>query len=165
MRPGPNQKRGRGRGNGRKPSSRSQSVDSNGPSVRIRGNAYQVLEKYLALAREATTAGDRVSAENYFQHAEHYFRIVNANASNNSPNSSHNNGQNRQQQPMGPGHREPPDPRDQPQPAVAVEAPDRQAKTNGSSQPEGGNSSNGSAPSDGPDGPDSDDSDSSQAPV
>lgn len=166
MRPGPNQKRGRGRGNGRKPSSRSQAVDSNGPSVRIRGNAYQVLEKYLALARDATSAGDRVSAENYFQHAEHYFRIVNASASN--------NGQNRQQQPTGPGHREQPhvaDPRGQPQPGTAVEAADRQAKTNGSSQPEGGKGANGSGPSDGadgpdgPDGPNGSDTDNSQVPV
>jgi hypothetical protein len=52
--------------------------DSNGPSVRIRGNAFQVHEKYLALARDAAGAGDRVAAENYYQHAEHYFRIYSA---------------------------------------------------------------------------------------
>lgn len=55
---------------------RNQTYDSNGPDVRIRGNAYQVHEKYLALARDATAAGDRISAENYMQHAEHYFRII-----------------------------------------------------------------------------------------
>ena len=71
--------RGRG-GNGGKQrhmmSPRSQTFDSNGPSGRIRGNAYQVYERYLALARDAQAAGDRITAENYFQHAEHYFRII-----------------------------------------------------------------------------------------
>lgn len=43
--------------------------------MRIRGNAFQVHEKYLGLARDAASAGDRVAAENYYQHAEHYFRI------------------------------------------------------------------------------------------
>lgn len=57
---------------------RSQTFDSNGPDVRIRGNAYQVLEKYLALARDATAAGDRIAAENFYQHAEHYYRLINA---------------------------------------------------------------------------------------
>jgi hypothetical protein len=46
--------------------------------VRIRGNAFQVHEKYLGLARDAASAGDRVAAENYYQHAEHYFRIYSA---------------------------------------------------------------------------------------
>ncbi len=68
----------RGR-NGRKPNvpMRHQTFDSNGPEVRIRGNAYQVHEKYLTLARDATSSGDRIAAENYFQHAEHYFRLMN----------------------------------------------------------------------------------------
>jgi hypothetical protein len=61
------------RGNG---PSRNQTFDSNGPSVRIRGSAHQVMEKYLALARDAAGQGDRVLAENYLQHAEHYFRII-----------------------------------------------------------------------------------------
>jgi hypothetical protein len=92
MRPGPNMKRQRGRNNGRKPHShnphnphmpvRSQTFDSNGPDVRIRGNAYQVLEKYLALARDATAAGDRIAAENFYQHAEHYYRLINASGEN-----------------------------------------------------------------------------------
>lgn len=55
-----------------------QNYDSNGPSVRIRGNAYQVHEKYLQLARDAHSAGDRIMTENYYQHAEHYLRIINA---------------------------------------------------------------------------------------
>ena len=80
MRPGTNSRRSRGRGN-RKPHvpSKNQTFDSNGPEVRVRGNAHQVLEKYLALARDAQAAGDRIAAENYFQHAEHYYRIINAN--------------------------------------------------------------------------------------
>ena len=56
---------------------RIQTFDSNGPSVKIRGNAYQVFERYVALAREAQASGDRVAAENLYQHAEHYFRLMN----------------------------------------------------------------------------------------
>lgn len=83
MRQGPHQKRGRGRGN-RRPNTpnRNQTFDSNGPDVRIRGNAHQVYEKYLNLARDASASGDRVLAESYFQHADHYFRIVSAFAEN-----------------------------------------------------------------------------------
>jgi len=55
-----------------------QVFESSGPSVKIRGNAYQVFERYIALAREAASAGDRIAAENLYQHAEHYFRIMNA---------------------------------------------------------------------------------------
>jgi hypothetical protein len=55
-----------------------QTFDSNGPNVKIRGNAYQVFERYVALAREAQAGGDRIAAENLYQHAEHYFRIMNA---------------------------------------------------------------------------------------
>jgi hypothetical protein len=57
---------------------RHQTFDSNGPDVRVRGNAWQVYEKYQSLARDATSAGDRVLAENYQQHAEHYYRIIEA---------------------------------------------------------------------------------------
>lgn len=80
MRQGPHSKRGRGRGGNRRPNvpNRNQTFDSNGPDVRIRGNAHQVYEKYLGLARDASTAGDRVLAESLFQHADHYFRIYSA---------------------------------------------------------------------------------------
>jgi len=54
----------------------NRSFDSNGPEVKIRGSATQVYEKYLQLARDANSSGDRVMAENYLQHAEHYFRIM-----------------------------------------------------------------------------------------
>lgn len=62
---------------------RNQTFDSGGPEIRVRGNASQVLEKYLALARDASSQGDRIAAENYYQHAEHYFRVINAHNSNN----------------------------------------------------------------------------------
>ncbi len=60
------------------PLNRNHVFDSNGPDVRLRGTAQQLFEKYLQLGRDATGAGDRVMAESYFQHAEHYFRILNA---------------------------------------------------------------------------------------
>src|SRR6201982_4288736 len=90
MRPGPN-KRSRSRNNGNNPHPgrprlphRIQTFDSNGPNVKIRGNAYQVFERYVALAREAAASGDRIAAENFYQHAEHYFRVMNANGEANS---------------------------------------------------------------------------------
>ena len=54
----------------------NRTYDSNGPEVKIRGTASHVYEKYLQLARDANSSGDRVMAENYLQHAEHYYRIV-----------------------------------------------------------------------------------------
>jgi hypothetical protein len=54
--------------------------DSNGPEIKIRGTASHVYEKYLQLARDANASGDRIMAENYLQHAEHYFRIMAAGA-------------------------------------------------------------------------------------
>ena len=56
----------------------SQTLDSNGPNVKIRGNPHQIFERYVALGREASTSGDRVNAENLHQHAEHYFRVMKA---------------------------------------------------------------------------------------
>jgi Domain of unknown function (DUF4167) len=50
--------------------------ESNGPDVKIRGTANHVAEKYLQLARDAQSSGDLISSENYFQHAEHYFRLI-----------------------------------------------------------------------------------------
>jgi hypothetical protein len=72
-----NRSRGRNNNGGRKhlnPLSRN--YESNGPDVKVRGNAAHVAEKYLQLARDAQSSGDNVMAENYLQHAEHYFRIV-----------------------------------------------------------------------------------------
>ena len=83
MRSGPD--RPRGRFNANRPFKQqprvpqnNQTFDSNGPNIKIRGSAYQIFERYLALAREATASGDRIAAENFYQHAEHYFRINNA---------------------------------------------------------------------------------------
>jgi hypothetical protein len=65
------------RGRGRKgPSPLSRSYESNGGDVKIRGTALHIAEKYVQLARDAQSSGDRVAAENYLQHAEHYYRIV-----------------------------------------------------------------------------------------
>lgn len=74
-----NRQRGRNNNGGRKhinPLSRN--FESNGPDVKVRGNASHIAEKYLQLARDAQSSGDSVMAENYLQHAEHYFRIVQA---------------------------------------------------------------------------------------
>lgn len=65
-------------GNRPRPPHRMQVFESNGPTGKIRGNAYQVFERYIAMAREAASAGDRIAAENLYQHAEHYYRIMNA---------------------------------------------------------------------------------------
>ncbi len=54
----------------------NRTFDSSGPEVKIRGSAAHVYEKYLQLARDSNSSGDRVTAENYLQHAEHYFRIM-----------------------------------------------------------------------------------------
>ncbi len=69
---------GGGGGNGNQPLNRNHVFDSSGPDVRLRGTAQQLFEKYLQLGRDATGGGDRVAAEGYFQHAEHYFRILGA---------------------------------------------------------------------------------------
>jgi len=75
MRQGQQNKRARGRH--RKPqNTANRSFESSGPEVKIRGNAAHVAEKYVALARDALSSGDFISAENYHQHAEHYFRIL-----------------------------------------------------------------------------------------
>jgi Domain of unknown function (DUF4167) len=77
MRPGQNKRmRGRPTNNRRGPNPLTRSYESNGPDVKIRGNAHHVAEKYLQLARDAHTGGDPVAAENYLQHAEHYYRLI-----------------------------------------------------------------------------------------
>jgi hypothetical protein len=68
-------KRMRGR-NRKGPNPHSRSYESNGPDVKIRGTALHIAEKYVTLARDAASAGDRVGEQNYLQHAEHYYRIV-----------------------------------------------------------------------------------------
>ena len=58
------------------PNPLQRSYESNGGDVKIRGTALHVAEKYVQLARDAQSSGDRVAGENYLQHAEHYYRIV-----------------------------------------------------------------------------------------
>src|SRR6516165_12408588 len=83
MRNGQNNKRMRNRNNnnnnnnnrrGQNPMTRV--YESNGPDIKIRGTASHIAEKYLQLARDARSSGDPVAAENYYQHAEHYFRLI-----------------------------------------------------------------------------------------
>jgi hypothetical protein len=75
MRQGQQNRRGRGRG--RKPQNPlARNFESNGPDVKIRGTAAHIAEKYMSLARDALASGDMISAESYFQHAEHYNRII-----------------------------------------------------------------------------------------
>ncbi|RZS81949.1 uncharacterized protein DUF4167 [Phyllobacterium myrsinacearum] len=78
MRPVQQNRRMRGRGNNNRkgPNPLSRNYESNGPDVKIRGNAQHIAEKYTTLARDAQSSGDRVMAENYLQHAEHYNRII-----------------------------------------------------------------------------------------
>ena len=93
MRPGQQNKRGRGRNNNNTSSNNNsgggnnnhnrkgsnpltRTYDSSGPDVKIRGTAQHIAEKYATLARDAQSSGDRVVAENYLQHAEHYNRII-----------------------------------------------------------------------------------------
>jgi hypothetical protein len=78
----------RSRGRGRRPQNNggggggnnnpNRTFDSSGPEIKIRGSAAHVYEKYLQLARDANSSGDRVMAENYLQHAEHYYRLLSA---------------------------------------------------------------------------------------
>jgi Domain of unknown function (DUF4167) len=75
MRQGQQNRRGRGRG--RKPQNPlARNYESNGPDVKIRGTAAHIAEKYMSLARDALASGDMIAAESYFQHAEHYNRII-----------------------------------------------------------------------------------------
>lgn len=79
-----NRSRGRGGSNrgggggGRSSNPLNRVYESNGPDVKVRGNAQTIAEKYLQLARDAVSSGENVNAENYYQHAEHYLRIVSA---------------------------------------------------------------------------------------
>jgi Domain of unknown function (DUF4167) len=77
MRNGQNKRmRGRNRKGGGHQNPLSRMYESNGPDVKIRGTASHVAEKYLQLARDAQSSGDPIAAENYYQHAEHYFRLI-----------------------------------------------------------------------------------------
>lgn len=78
-------RRGRSRGNGKRFSAgKNQTFESTGPDVKIRGTAQQVHEKYLSLARDALSSGDRISAEGFFQYADHYYRLFSSANGNSS---------------------------------------------------------------------------------
>ncbi len=95
MNKGPHSKRTRTRNNGKRHTNNKNHIfDSNGPEVRVRGTAHQVLEKYLSLARDASSSGDRITAEGYYQYAEHYYRVI----------SAQQDGQTPPRQPRAPGH-------------------------------------------------------------
>ena len=104
----------------------NRTFDSNGPEVKVRGSASHVFEKYLQLARDANSSGDRVMAENYLQHAEHYFRIM---AAQQAQMQQYQQQQQQQQQAQANGNGQPPrmgGPNDQPylqQPAQGGSTP------------------------------------------
>ena len=89
MRQGQHKNRQRGRGQRRPGSgggggggnSSNRVYESNGPEVKVRGTAQTVADKYLQFARDSISSGDYVMAESYYQHAEHYLRIIAANQS------------------------------------------------------------------------------------
>lgn len=149
MRQGQQNRRGRGRSNnnnsnsnnsshnhsssGRKPQNPlSRNYESSGPDVKIRGTAAQIAEKYIALARDASSSGDYIMAENYLQHAEHYNRIImaaQAQAVAQHPSGGEHahglNGQHRPHQENGGGFGM----RDQPQPMIDQPQPQIQQPT------------------------------------
>ena len=90
----PNNNSRRRRNNNRRPNGRGNgNMDSSGPSVKVRGSVRQVYDKYLLLARDAKSSGDNILSESYFQHAEHYARILIENGKfeiNSSSNSKKN---------------------------------------------------------------------------
>ena len=79
MRQGQHKNRSRGRNQRRPGNSTNRVFESNGPDVKVRGTAQTVAEKYLQLARDAVSSGDTVMSDSYYQHAEHYMRIIAAN--------------------------------------------------------------------------------------
>jgi hypothetical protein len=92
---------GGGSGNGGGGFNPNRTFDSSGPEVKIRGSASHVYEKYLQLARDSNSSGDRVTAENYLQHAEHYFRIMAAQQAQAAQHAAQQAAQNPNRQPDG----------------------------------------------------------------
>jgi len=125
-----NQKRSRGRpNNGRKPhgmggGGAQRNFDSNGPDVKIRGTAAHIFERYCQLARDAHASGDRVAAENYQQHAEHYYRIMVAHGLHQQQQRQQQHPQANQQQPNAGGAEAPVEGDGHaPQPSVETDTP------------------------------------------
>jgi hypothetical protein len=143
MRQGQQNRRGRGRGTSSSNNSNSnpnnhrktqnplsRSFESSGPDVKIRGTAAQIAEKYMTLARDASSAGDVIMAENYLQHAEHYNRIIMAAQAQNPQPVAHNGSE--AGHALNGAHRGPREGngamRDQPQPHVNGEGMDAQPR-------------------------------------
>ena len=122
--------------------------ESNGPDVKIRGTASHVAEKYLQLARDAQSSGDPIAAENYYQHAEHYFRLIAAaqeqfrqsqpyfqqqgEARGNLPDDGYDDGDNEQPsiggEPFAPREQQPFYPREQQHPQMQPQHPQPRAQ-------------------------------------
>lgn len=119
MRQAQKSNRSRGRGNrksgGGGGNNLNRVYDSAGPEGKVRGTPQQIIDKYVSLARDAQTSGDRVTAENFLQHAEHYQRIL-ITATTAQEQARRENGQqpsNEQPQPQQQAD-------DQPQPAAVI---------------------------------------------
>jgi hypothetical protein len=147
MRQGQQNRRGRGRSNnnggsnnnsnnsnhshhnGRKPQNPlSRNYESSGPDVKIRGTAAQIAEKYMTLARDASSSGDSVTAENYLQHAEHYNRIIMAAQAQAATQHGGELGMNGHHRPQPQDGMNNYDMRDQPQPMIEQRQPQQQAQ-------------------------------------
>ena len=94
----------------------NRTYDSSGPEVKIRGSASHVYEKYLQLARDANSSGDRIMAENYLQHAEHYYRIMAATAAQQAQYQAQQAAQNPQLNQQNAGQQQHGQPQNQPMP-------------------------------------------------
>ena len=71
--------RNKNRNNGRRPNPGNvinRVFDSSGPEGKVRGTPQQIIDKYQSLAHDSQLSGDRVSAENFQQHSEHYARLL-----------------------------------------------------------------------------------------
>jgi len=70
--------RSRSKNNRNRPSGNivNRSFDSAGPEGKVRGTPQQIIDKYNQLAHDAQLSNDRVAAENFLQHAEHYLRLL-----------------------------------------------------------------------------------------
>ena len=127
-----NRSRGRGnrKGGGGGGNNINRVYDSAGPEGKVRGTPQQIIEKYVSLARDAQTSGDRVTAENFLQHAEHYQRIlIEATAAQE---------RSRREQPEAGGQQQPTevvDPGSAEQPDVAMPAESQAASESGGSSP------------------------------
>ncbi len=132
----PNKSRSRSKNHNRRSTANiiNRVFDSSGPEGKVRGTPQQIIEKYQTLARDAQVAGDRVSSENFLQHAEHYIRLLGEAQREMNQRREQQEAQRREQQgaragtqsqtqPQGRNPAQPQDPREREQPDIAVEIP------------------------------------------